>query len=885
MKLQPYSLLRLCCLLTALMATTLGHAQSGCTDALACNYDAAAVTDDGSCDTSCHLQLEINTALGAGTDFTFGVAGASNFTIDWGDGAIDSGQTSSATHTYALDGTYTVRVNGTVAGISMVGHAAAKVMITDISQWGTMVYTDWFSAFDGCSNLATFTATDAPQFALNCRLWRTFHDCVSLDANINHWDVSNISRFTQTFDGCTVFNSPINDWDVTNSDYLDFMFRECDAFVQPLDNWDVSSVERFDYMFAGCQLFNSDITGWDMTGAERIDNMFNSTGTFNQDLSDWDVSNITHMQGLFQSAQVWNHDLSAWNIESLGFADGLFLNAFGLSSYNYDQTLIAFANHPNTPTNVLFRFQAGNFYCESVAERDALINTYNWVFNQDAFGCQEYGCSDVTACNYSTQVTYDTGICEYASGCDYCSGETDGTGMVVDGDTDNDGICNDDEIPGCTDSDACNYNAAATDDDGSCLSAMGCDFCSGETDGSGTVIDGDSDDDGTCDVDEVPGCTDPTAVNYNPAATDEDGSCSFSGCMNPEACNYEPLALEEDYSCLYAGDACDDGDAGTANSMYDSDCNCVGVTLSGLESETDSDYPAGQYTMCEKVKADWVSGASAYRFRFVPQAGGLEVVHVSMGSTVAVIKNIDGLTLGDYTLTVDAGWDVGADTPFWVVGSETINLEIMPTAVTVDPDLNCTLHGAHALGDYIWAEKTACGVVYWQWTFTAEGQLPITVNSTGTGKQIRLSSVAGLEPGESYDVSVAAMYPGEVLGPVSEPECISIIGPAAMAFGGPGQEPDVVDLEARNAVEPAAALYPNPTRDGLININLTHVEQQTILLEVRSMTGALVAQEQLQTAGGSVNQTLQLQGLTPGMYLVQFHLEGKTLTKRLAVQR
>ena len=32
---------------------------------------------------------------------------------------------------------------------------------------------------------------------------------------------------------------------------------------------------------------------------------------------------------------------------------------------------------------------------------------------------------------------------------------------------------------------------------------------------------------GVCDVDEVPGCTDPEAENYDPNATDDDGSCEF----------------------------------------------------------------------------------------------------------------------------------------------------------------------------------------------------------------------------------------------------------------------------------------------------------------------------------------------------------------------
>jgi uncharacterized protein (TIGR02145 family) len=49
-----------------------------------------------------------------------------------------------------------------------------------------------------------------------------------------------------------------------------------------------------------------------------------------------------------------------------------------------------------------------------------------------------------------------------------------------------------------------------------------------------------------------PGCTDPTADNYDPTANFEDGSCSFVlGCTDTNACNFDPTALEEDGSCLY----------------------------------------------------------------------------------------------------------------------------------------------------------------------------------------------------------------------------------------------------------------------------------------------------------------------------------------------
>ena len=73
-----------------------------------------------------------------------------------------------------------------------------------------------------------------------------------------------------------------------------------------------------------------------------------------------------------------------------------------------------------------------------------------------------------------------------------------------------------DEVLGCTDVDAENYNSLATVDDGSCTYACV-----------------DTDNDGVCDVDEVFGCTDVNAENYNALATEDDNSCTYGPGNQP----------------------------------------------------------------------------------------------------------------------------------------------------------------------------------------------------------------------------------------------------------------------------------------------------------------------------------------------------------------
>ena len=51
--------------------------------------------------------------------------------------------------------------------------------------------------------------------------------------------------------------------------------------------------------------------------------------------------------------------------------------------------------------------------------------------------------------------------------------------------------------------------------------------------------------------DDVAGCTDPVAANYDPTATSDDGSCLISGCTDPGAVNYDPTANNDDGSCQF----------------------------------------------------------------------------------------------------------------------------------------------------------------------------------------------------------------------------------------------------------------------------------------------------------------------------------------------
>ena len=102
------------------------------------------------------------------------------------------------------------------------------------------------------------------------------------------------------------------------------------------------------------------------------------------------------------------------------------------------------------------------------------------------------------------------------------------------------------DIPGCIDITACNYDAGADIDDGSCTYPV-----SSELDCEGNCVN-DTDGDGICNENEVAGCMDSSAMNFDANATDDEG-CIYEilGCMDPAAANFDGLANTDDGSCDY----------------------------------------------------------------------------------------------------------------------------------------------------------------------------------------------------------------------------------------------------------------------------------------------------------------------------------------------
>jgi len=205
------------------------------------------------------------------------------------------------------------------------------------------------------------------------------------------------------------------------------------------------------------------------------------------------------------------------------------------------------------------------------------------------------GCMDATANNFDAAANVDDASCTY-------------------------------DVLGCMDATANNFDAAANVDDASCTyDVLGCmDATANNFDAAANV------DDASCTYD-VLGCMDATAFNYNELANTDDGSCIavVNGCMDVTAFNYNELANTEDESCVSVVEGCMDATASNYNEL----ANTVGESCiygTPIEYQLSAGWNMVGYT------------GTAVNNGIVAQMDAALGNGVGTANTFQVIKNVSG---------------------------------------------------------------------------------------------------------------------------------------------------------------------------------------------------------------------------------------------------
>ena len=287
------------------------------------------ITDDGlNCPVSNGFITTWQTTT-ANEDITIPTTGTGyDYSVSWGDGNTDSGITANASHTYAVPGTYTVTISGDFPQI-FFNNTGDKDKIQTVEQWGNIAWSSMQSAFSGCTNMDV-VATDTPDLS-------------------NVTDMSRMFLLCRNMVGTPVFGS-----------------------------WNTSNIQNMSLLFLSATSFNQDINTWDTGQVTNMQGMFGAS-EFNQFIGDWDVSQVTNMSGMFEDDEFFDQSLANWNVTSVTTMETMFLDA-GISTANYDATLIGWAGIPILQPNVIFDMP-GTTFCEGAAARQAIIDNFSWVIN------------------------------------------------------------------------------------------------------------------------------------------------------------------------------------------------------------------------------------------------------------------------------------------------------------------------------------------------------------------------------------------------------------------------------------------------------------------------------------------------------------------------
>jgi len=530
-----------------------------------------------------------------------------------------------------------------------------------------------------------------------------------------------------------------------------------------------------------------------------------------------------------------------------------------------------------------------------------------------AGACPTEGCTDSEALNYNPDADIDDGSCLYLNDCEcddtydpVCAYPLTGAGTFGEMETfDNecwalcqgawiiyDGECGNPTIYGCTDPAAINYNASATEDDGSCfyiedclcdsIYAPVCGVLWSDSTATGNGLDTLTFDnecfalcvgawiigDGPCDDPWIYGCTDPDALNYNPEATNDDGSCQY-----PIDCDDTAVLLEistnvwsDEISWSIADDSGNVVASGSGyddNSMYyESLCLADGCfTIEMLDSFGDGwnggsmtvssdDGELGTFTLATGSIGEAVFGINA-------DCGDPDVY----GCTDFLALNYNpAATIDDGSCIYDNG---GGDSTF----CEAFFIAF-PDSTGDNTIWAINLSQGENL-DYFWdfGDGSTSSEEFPQYTYEGDGPYNLCLTVIG-------GTANGFTCTSTYCQEIGAdMFPGFTEGGIS---------------GAPSQgfQLNVIADMANSIIEEelfsSFTVYPNPTA-GAVTIQFDALQPATGQLQMFDLQGRQVVVERQNFNSGSNVISLDMTDVESGIYILSVSA-GKTSKQQRVVR-
>jgi hypothetical protein len=287
-------------------------------------------------------------------------------------------------------------------------------------------------------------------------------------------------------------------------------------------------------------------------------------------------------------------------------------------------------------------------------------------------------------------------------------------------------------------------------------------------------------------------------------------------------------------------------------------------------------------SMCTLIACQPVN-AENYIFRFQESVSNNTISYTSSIPTIN-LSVIPGLVYGTtYSVTVDALYQrsngAGVMENLLISGTSSAILNLTQhKLLSVANSFACP--NVVTPGTVISTQGFVCAAEGYDWEIVqiAPVALGAVVIYSETGNFFNLMNIPGIAPGSAYQIRVRPVFAGGIRGSYGEQKCIQVIEYSNM------NEPEIAtaasDLEPQIDFVP----YPNPSRDGELNINSTGLDGKPARITIRSITGQHIHSESFAAISESFSIELPQQ-LAVGMYLITIETtEEKSITKHWMIE-
>jgi hypothetical protein len=319
-------------------------------------------------------------------------------------------------------------------------------------------------------------------------------------------------------------------------------------------------------------------------------------------------------------------------------------------------------------------------------------------------------------------------------------------------------------------------------------------------------------------------------------------------------------------------------------------------------------------SLCNQFKADW-SGTSVYSAvftsvsnpantysytttsgsfmplsAFVPSVGNVSAGGLQYGQSYSVLVS------SVYTLA-DAAGNIGTYTATPSASNCTVNILAQPNI-----NLGATYASSgvgtnpRKLSSYVATNTFLCGVVSYNWMFIPVDPLtndPLTTeltayyNSGSSSRYMQLSAanIPGIAAGKRYRVHVQPVFSsGNGAYDMSSSLYVQMIASGGMTFENGTDAMVIRSFTAESNESNSIAVYPNPSNGEVFNLNVSGIAEGLWEMSILDIQGKEVMNGQLISENGINTMITPSTKLTAGVYMINLTNGSEILSTRLVVR-